>query len=61
MRGATRSCKSDRQYNDQKKKHKRTKNDPQNTAQKTKDRVTQTPLKPEVKSGAPEGLVLVRS
>ena len=33
-----RSCKSkNRQYNDQKKKDKRTKNDIQNTTQKTKD------------------------
>jgi hypothetical protein len=29
--------------------------DLQNTAQKTKDRATQTPLKPGMNSGAPEG------
>ena len=34
-----------------------TKNDLQNTTQKTKDWVTRTPLKnPKVNSGAPEGL-----
>jgi hypothetical protein len=36
-------------------KRKRTNNDLQNTTQKTKDRVTRTPLKAEVNSGAPEG------
>jgi hypothetical protein len=35
----------DRQYNDQKKKDKRTDNDLQNTTQKTKGRTTWTPLK----------------
>jgi len=35
-------------------KRKRTNNDLQNTY-KTKDRVTRTPLKPGVNSGAPEG------
>ena len=37
------------------KKDKRTNNDLQNTAQKTKDRATRTPLKPGVNSHAPEG------
>jgi len=42
-----RICKSkkDGQHNDQKKRDKRTNNDLQNTTQKTKDRVTRTPLK----------------
>jgi hypothetical protein len=35
----------DRQHNDQKKKYKRTNNDLQNTTQKSKDRVTRTPVK----------------
>ena len=35
----------DRQHNGQKKKEKKTNNDLQNITQKTKDRVTQTPLK----------------
>ena len=39
--------KKDRQDNGQQKKDKRTNNDLQNTAQKTKDRVTRTPLKTE--------------
>jgi hypothetical protein len=43
----------DRQYNGQKKKNKRTNNDMQNIAHKTKDRVTRTPLKAEVDSSAP--------
>jgi len=34
-----------RQHNGQKKKYKRTNNNLQNTRHKTKDRVTQTPLK----------------
>jgi hypothetical protein len=39
-------CKSkDRQHNGQKKKDERTNNDLQNITQKTKDRVTRTPLK----------------
>jgi acetyl-CoA carboxylase beta subunit len=38
-------CKVDGQHNGQKKKHRRTNNDLQNTTQKTKDRVTRTPLK----------------
>jgi hypothetical protein len=40
-------CKSktDRQHNDQRKNDKRSNNDLQNTTQKTKDRVTRTPLK----------------
>ena len=33
------------QHNGQKKNEKRTSNDPQNITQKTKDRVTRTPLK----------------
>ena len=37
--------KKTRQHNGKKKKHKRTNNDLQNTTQKTKDRVTRTPLK----------------
>ena len=44
----------DRQYNGQKKKNKRTNNDIQNIAHKTKDRVTRTQLKTGVNSGAPE-------
>jgi hypothetical protein len=43
------------QHNGEKKKYKRTNNDLQNSAQKTKDRVTRTPRKSEVNSGAPEG------
>ena len=43
--------KKNKQHNDQKKKYKRTKKD----LHKTKDRVTRTPLNPEVNSGAPEG------
>ena len=39
--------------NNQQKKDKRTNNDLQNTIQKTKDRVTRTPLKPWVNFGAP--------
>jgi hypothetical protein len=35
-------------------KRKRTNNDLQNTTQKTKDRVSRTPLKPVLNSGAPE-------
>jgi hypothetical protein len=50
--------KKDRQYNSQKKKDKRTNNDLQSTTQKTKDWVTRTPRKPEVNSGAPEGLAI---
>jgi len=37
------------------KRTKNTNNGLQNTTQKTKDRVTQTPLKPGVNSCAPEG------
>ena len=40
-----RNSKNGRQYNDQKKKDKRTNNDSQNITQKTKDRTTRTPLK----------------
>jgi len=36
-------------------KRKRTNNDLQNTSHRTKDRVTGTPLKPGMNSGAPEG------
>jgi len=36
------------------KKDKGTNNDLQNITQKTKDRVMQTPLKPNVNAGAPE-------
>ena len=43
--GQIRSRKSkDRQYNDQRRKHKRTGNDLQNITQKTKDRAIQTQL-----------------
>ena len=35
-----------------------TNNDKQNITQKTKDRVTRTPLKPRVSSGAPEEYVV---
>ena len=41
----SRNLKDQRQYNGQNKIDKRTNNDLQNTTQKTKDRVTQTPLK----------------
>ena len=45
-KGVIRSHKSkDRQYNGRKKNDKRTNNDLQNITQKTKDQVTQTPLK----------------
>jgi hypothetical protein len=58
-KGIIRICKSkDRQHNGQKKKDERTNNDLQNITQKTKDRVTQTPLKHGVNSGAPEGLAV---
>jgi len=40
-----RISKRNRQHNGQKKKYKRTNNDPQNIHIKTKDRVTRTPLK----------------
>ena len=46
--------KKDRQHND-KKKVKKTNNDLKNITPKTKNRATQTPLKPVVNSGAPEG------
>ena len=36
-------------------KRKSTNSDLQNITQETKDRVTRTPLKPGVNSGAPEG------
>ena len=47
--------KKDRQKNGQKIKDQRTNNDLQNTTQKTKDWVMQTPLKRGMNSGAPEG------
>ena len=47
--------KKDKQHNDQKKRDRRPNNNLQNTTQKTKDRVTRTPLKTGVNSGAPEG------
>jgi hypothetical protein len=37
---------------------KRTNNNLQSTAQKTKDRTTQTSLKPGVNAGSPEGCVV---
>ena len=40
-----RKSKKDRQHNGQKKKDKRTNNDPQNITHKTTDRVTRTQLK----------------
>jgi len=43
----------DRQYNNQKKKVKRTNSNLQSTTQKSNDRVTRIPLKPEVISCAP--------
>ena len=46
------TSKKDRQRNGQKKKGKRTKNDLQNITHTTNDRVTRTPLKPVVNSGA---------
>ena len=39
-------------------KRKRTKNDLQNTTQKTKDQAKRTHLKPRVNLGAPEGLAV---
>ena len=47
VRSRIRKSKKDRQYNGQKKKNTRTNDDLQSTTQKTKDRVTRTPLKPE--------------
>ena len=44
--GVIRTHKSkDRQHNDQQKKEQRTNNDLQNTTNKSKDRVTRTPLR----------------
>jgi hypothetical protein len=55
-KGLIRISKSkDKQHNGQKKRDKKTNNDLQNITHKTKDRVTRTPLKPGVNSGAPEG------
>ena len=47
MKGITRSCKSqkDRQDNDQKEKEQKERSDLQNTSLKTKDRETRIPLK----------------
>jgi len=45
----------DRQHMAKKKKDKRSNNDLQNTTQKTKDRITRTPLKAGVNSSALEG------
>jgi hypothetical protein len=45
----------DRQHNGQKKKDKGTTTICKTLHNKTKDRVTQAPLKPGVNSGAPEG------
>ena len=42
------------QYNDQKKKYIRSNNNLQQKTQKTKDRVTRTPLKPGVNTGTPD-------
>ena len=50
-----RKSKKNRQHNDQKKKYKRTNNDPQNIHINYKDRVTRTALKAGVNPGAPEG------
>ena len=50
-----RKSKKDSQHNGKQKKDKRTNSDLQNTAQKTTDRVTWTPLKLGVNAGAPEG------
>jgi len=50
-----RKSKKDRQHNGQKKKDKRRNNDLQNITYKIKDRVTRTPIKTGVHSGAPEG------
>ena len=52
--GNKNSSTKDRQHNGQKKKNKRTNNDLQNTTQKTKDRVTRTPLKTGENSGTRE-------
>ena len=46
--------KKDRQHDGIKNEDKRTNNDLQNITKKTKDRATRTPLRTEVKSGAPE-------
>ena len=50
-----RKSKKDRQHNGHKKKYKMTNNDLQNIAHKAKDRVTRTPQKPVLSSGAPVG------
>ena len=44
-----------RQHNNKKTKDKSTNNDLQNITHKTKDRVTRTPLRTGINSGAPEG------
>jgi len=51
----SRKSKKDRQHNGQKKRDKRTNNDLQKILHKTKDWITQTPLKTGVNSGVPEG------
>jgi hypothetical protein len=43
------------QYNGQRKKDKKTNDDPHNITHETKDQVSRTPLKPLVNSGVPEG------
>ena len=50
-----RKSKKDRQHNDQ---YKNTNNDLQNTTQKAKDGATRTHWKPEVNSGAANGLAV---
>ena len=50
-----RKSNENRQHNNQQKRDKVTNNDLKNTTQKTKDRVSRTPLKHVLKSGAPEG------
>jgi hypothetical protein len=52
-KGVIRNGKSKRDIHFQNKEGKRTKNDQQNTTQKTKDRTTRTSLKPRVNSYAP--------
>jgi len=55
----SRQSKQDRQFNGQmKKNNNKTNYNLQNTTQKIKNRATRTPLKPEVNSGALEGLAV---
>jgi hypothetical protein len=49
-----RKSNKNRQHNNQQKRDKVTNNDLKNITQKTKDRVSWTPLKHVLKSGAPE-------